>query len=225
MPEAKHALIIGASRGLGLGLAQRFLEQGWAVTATVRGAPPTELTEAGATLQTLEINDLPSQDALVHALNAQTFDVIFINAGVMGPTGALDAVEPQALLDLFATNVLSPIRLASRLVGNLTADTGVLAFMSSTLGTVASPDAPDAALYKASKAALNSMVNTFVTTLSEPRPTVVCMHPGWVKTDMGGPGADIDVATSTKGMVGQLQALAGKGGLQFIDYTGKALPW
>lgn len=225
MPEAKHALIIGASRGLGFGLAQRFLEQGWAVTATVRGAPPAELTKTGATIETLEINELPSQDALVKTLHGQRFNVVFINAGVMGPTGALDAVESQALLSLFTTNVLSPIRLAARLVDKLTLNTGVLAFMSSTLGTVASPDALDAALYKASKAALNSMVNTFVTTLPEPRPTVVCMHPGWVKTDMGGPGADIDVATSTAGMVSQLQALAGKGGLQFIDYTGRTLPW
>lgn len=225
MPEAKHVLIIGASRGLGLGLALRFLERGWVVTATVRGNPPTELTAAGARIETLEINELPSQDALVKGLKGQRFDVVFVNAGVMGPTGELDAVDLQAFSDLFTTNVLSPIRLARRLVGNLASDTGVLAFMSSALGTVASPDAPDAALYKASKAALNSMVNTFVTTLPEPRPTVVCMHPGWVKTDMGGPGADIDVATSTGGMVSQVQALAGKGGLRFIDYTGKALPW
>lgn len=225
MADAKTALIIGTSRGLGLGLVQRLGEQGWAVTATVRGGPTADLERAGARVESLEMNDLASQDALARRLSGEVFDVIFVNAGVMGPTGDLDNVTPEAMGELFTTNVLSPVRLASRLVGNLRPGTGVLTFMSSTLGTVTSPDAPMAALYKASKAALNSMVNTFVTQLPEPRPTVVCMHPGWVKTDMGGPEADIDVLTSTEGMVRQLGAFAGKGGLHFINYKGDNLPW
>lgn len=225
MAETKRALIIGASRGLGLGLVQVLQNEGWAVAATVRGQAPAELTQASATVHTLEMNELASIDALAHELNGQTFDVVFINAGVMGPTGPLEEVSAQDMANLFTTNVLSPIRLATRLVGTLRPHTGVLAFMSSTLGTVASPDALEIPLYKASKAALNSMVNSFSNTLPEPRPTLLCMHPGWVKTDMGGPHADIDVQTSTQGMVAQLNAYAGKGGLHFINYKGEPLPW
>ncbi|WP_263265033.1 SDR family oxidoreductase [Pseudomonas sp. RIT-PI-S] len=225
MANEKHALIIGASRGLGLGLAQRLRTEGWQVTATVRGNPPAQLEEAQIQVEPLEMNDLASQDTLAKALAGQVFDIVFINAGVMGPTGSLDAVTPEAFSSLFTTNVLSPVRLAKRLVSNLRPGTGVLAFMSSTLGTVTSPDAVEAPLYKASKAALNSMVNTFAIQLPEPRPAVLCMHPGWVKTDMGGPQADIDVATSAEGMVRQLQAYAGRAGLHFINYKGETMPW
>ena len=97
--------------------------------------------------------------------------------------------------------------------------------MSSGLGSITAPDAPEIALYKASKAALNSMTNTFISQLGEDRPTVLTFHPGWVKTDMGGDGADIDVQTSTRGLVEQVNAYAGKGGHYFIDYKGQTIPW
>jgi NAD(P)-dependent dehydrogenase (short-subunit alcohol dehydrogenase family) len=97
--------------------------------------------------------------------------------------------------------------------------------MSSVLGSVTMPDAPELALYKASKAALNSMTSSFVTQLGDTRLTVLSMHPGWVKTDMGGEGADIDVATSTRGLVDQVNAFTGKGGHHFINYRGETIPW
>lgn len=97
--------------------------------------------------------------------------------------------------------------------------------MSSGIGSIKSPDAPEMALYKASKAALNSMTNTFIGQLGEDRPTVLNLHPGWVKTDMGGEDAEIDVPTSTRGLVEQVNAYAGKGGHHFIDYKGQTIPW
>ena len=98
--------------------------------------------------------------------------------------------------------------------------------MSSVLGSITVPDAPEMALYKASKAALNSMTTTFVhQELGDNNPTVLSMHPGWVKTDMGGEGAEIDVETSTRGLVEQVKAYAGKGGHHFIDYKGQTIPW
>lgn len=225
MAITKQALIIGASRGLGLGLVERLTHDGWNVTATVRGATPAALQNAAATVESLEMNDLESLDGLSARLAGQVFDLIFINAGMMGPTGELDSVTPDEMGALFTTNALSPVRLARRLMPNLRAEQGVLAFMSSTLGTVTSPDALEIPLYKASKAALNSMVSSFVNQLPAPRPTVLCMHPGWVKTDMGGPQADIDVHTSTQGMVKQLEAFCGRGGLHFINYKGETLAW
>lgn len=224
MSSTKQALIIGASRGLGLGLAQRLAAEGWGVTATVRAQAPAALGKAATVLE-LELNDLASLDAFAEKLTGQVFDVVFVNAGVMGPTTALDEVSPEDIAALFTTNVLSPIRLARRIAANVRPESGVLAFMSSTLGTVTSPDALEVPLYKASKAALNSMVNSFVNQLATPRPTVLCMHPGWVKTDMGGPQADIDVDTSTQGMVKQLEAFSGRGGLHFINYKGETLAW
>lgn len=227
MPTLKNALIIGASRGLGLGLVERLTEAGWAVTATVRDTSKATALAAlpGVTVEALDMNELSQVDALSERLQGEKYDVVFVNAGVMGPTGDLDNVTPADLGELFMTNALSPIRLAARFVDRIAPEHGILAFMSSTLGTVTSPDAAEAALYKASKAALNSMTNTFISQLPEKRPTVLSLHPGWVKTEMGGPGADIDIATSTRGLLQQLEAYAGKGGHHFVNYRGEILPW
>lgn len=227
MTAAKTALIIGASRGLGLGLVQRLREDGWNVVATVRDPAKASALNAvaGVQVETLEMNSGTQLDALQQRLKGQTFDLLFVNAGIMGPQPQdPELVQPADVGELFLTNSVSPIRVAQRFAGQVR-DDGVLAFMSSILGSVSIPDASEMCLYKASKAALNSMINSFVVSLARPQLSVLAMHPGWVKTDMGGEGADIDVLTSTRGMLAQVKANAGKGGLQFIDYKGDALVW
>lgn len=224
----KTALIIGASRGLGLGLVERLSEDGWKVVATVRDTAKAGALEAlpGVQVQSLEMNSASQLDALQTHLEGQVFDLLFVNAGVKGPDNQDAEVAQLADIgDLFMTNSVAPIRVAQRFAGQLREGSGVIAFMSSVLGSVGIPDAPDLALYKASKAALNSMINSFVVRLGETRLSVLAMHPGWVKTDMGGEGADIDVATSTRGMVEQVKAHSGKPGLHYINYKGESLIW
>ena len=229
MTTARTALIIGASRGLGLGLVQTLLADGWQVTATVRNPQKAEALQAlgDVRIEQLDMDDQQAQIALSEQLKGQVFDLLFVNAGVKGPDvqtpngGATLAEVGQ----LFFTNAVAPINLAQRFVAQIRPDTGVLAFMSSVLGSVTMPDAPELALYKASKAALNSMTNSFVSQLGESRPTVLSLHPGWVKTDMGGEGADLDVQTSTRGLIDQVNAYAGKGGHHFINYKGETIPW
>ncbi len=224
----KTALIIGASRGLGLGLAERLSEDGWKVVATVRDTAKAGALKAlpGVQVQTLEMNSSSQLDALQKHLDGQVFDLLFVNAGVKGPDNQdAEAAQLAEIGDLFMTNSVAPIRVAQRFAGQLREGSGVIAFMSSILGSVAIPDAPDLALYKASKAALNSMINSFVVRLGETGLSVLAMHPGWVKTDMGGEGADIDVATSTRGMVEQVKAHSGKAGLHYINYKGESLVW
>ncbi len=228
MATQKNALIIGASRGLGLGLVKRLTEKGWAVTATVRDAHKADNLKAipGVHIQTLDMDEQSSLEVLTHNLKGQVFDVLFVNAGISGPMhdNPTDATAGE-LGQLFLTNAVAPIRVAKRFVNQIRPDTGIIAFMSSVLGSVTMPDAPEMALYKASKAALNSMTNTFVTQLGENKPTVLSLHPGWVRTDMGGEGADLDVATSVRGLVEQLERFAGKGGHHFVDYKGETIPW
>lgn len=228
MSPSKNALIIGASRGLGLGLVKRFAELNWNVIATVRD--PQKATELSAMdsvkIEILDIDDVASLAALKQKLEGQVFDVLFVNAGIMGPQHQNAAQATTAELgQLFMTNAIAPIRLAEQFVDQIRPESGVLAFMSSVLGSVACAEGGNMMLYKASKAALNSMTNSFVVQLPEPRPTVLSLHPGWVKTDMGGEGADIDVDTSTSGLVEQLNAYAGKGGHHFVNYKGETIPW
>ncbi|UXH39431.1 SDR family oxidoreductase [Pseudomonas promysalinigenes] len=228
MATSRTALIIGASRGLGLGLVQRLQEDGWSITATVRNPQqPGALADVpGVRIEQLEINDAAQLDGLKQRLQGEVFDLVFVNAGVMGPLPQdLEAVSSQAVGELFMTNAVAPIRVARRLAGQLRENTGVLAFMSSILGSVTIPDGGELCLYKASKAALNSMINSFVVELQRPDLCVLAMHPGWVKTDMGGENAEIDVLTSTRGMLEQIKARSGKGGLRFINYKGEPLTW
>ncbi|MGB9091600.1 MAG: SDR family oxidoreductase [Pseudomonas farsensis] len=228
MTATKTALIIGASRGLGLGLVQRLSEDGWRVTATVRNPQqPGALADVPSVrIEQLEMNDTAQLDGLKQRLGGEVFDLVFINAGVMGPLPQdLESVSTEQVGELFMTNAVAPIRVARRLAGQLREGSGVLAFMSSILGSVAIPDGGELCLYKASKAALNSMINSFVVELQRPDLCVLAMHPGWVKTDMGGENAEIDVHTSTQGMLKQIKANSGNGGLHFINYKGEALTW
>jgi NAD(P)-dependent dehydrogenase (short-subunit alcohol dehydrogenase family) len=228
MTTAKNALIIGASRGLGLGLVKRLLADGWQVTATVRNLHKAEALRAlgNVRIEQVDMDDQPAVIALSQRLKDQVFDLLFVNAGIKGPE---DQTPGNATLaevgQLFFTNAVAPINLAQRFVGQIRPDSGVLAFMSSVLGSVTMPDAPELALYKASKAALNSMTNSFVTQLGEQKLTVLSLHPGWVKTDMGGEDAAIDVETSTQGLIEQVNAYAGKGGHHFVNYRGETIPW
>lgn len=228
MSTSKTALIIGASRGLGLGLVQRLHEDGWNIIATVRDPQKADALRAvpGVRIETLEMNDAAQLDALRERLQGEVLDLLFINAGVMGPLPQdLETVGTDALGALFMTNAVAPIRVARRLAGQVREGTGVMAFMSSILGSVTIPDGGEICLYKASKAALNSMINSFVVELQRPDLCVLAMHPGWVKTEMGGENAEIDVLTSTRGMLEQVKAQSGNAGLRFINYKGEALIW
>ncbi|SDH56519.1 Short-chain dehydrogenase [Pseudomonas flavescens] len=226
--SSKTALIIGASRGIGLGLVRQLHADGWQVTATVRDPVRANDLQAlpGVHIESLDIDDAVALRQLVQRLSGQVFDLLFVNAGVLGPGHqSVAAATAQELGQLFLTNVVAPIRLAEQLVGQLRPQTGVLAFMSSGLGSVANPEGNNLALYKASKAALNSLTNSFVCALPEPRPTVLSLHPGWVKTDMGGDGAMVEVADSCRGLIEQVERHAGRGGHHFVDYQGQKIAW
>lgn len=228
MTSTRTALIVGASRGLGLGLAKQLHADGWQVIATVRDPHSAEALQAmpGVRIEALDIDDGAALEALAERLQGAVFDLLLVNAGILGPahqsTSAATAAE---LGQLFMTNAVAPIRLAERLLGQIRPNSGVLAFMSSLLGSVANPEGSDLALYKASKAALNSLTNSLVCSLPEPRPTVLSLHPGWVKTDMGGAGASVEIATSCQGLVTQIERYAGRGGHHFVDYQGQSIPW
>lgn len=227
MTTRKSALIIGASRGLGLGLVRELLVRGWDVAATLRDAAhPGELAALPVRIESLLLDDAASQDRLVEALAGLRFDLVFINAGIYGPAhqSALDASITD-VGQLFMVNAVAPLRLAERLLPQLDTTHGVLAFMTSELGSVAGNESGGMALYRASKAALNSLTRSFVAELGETGLTVLNLHPGWVRTDMGGEAAPLDVDTSVKGLIDQIEAHAGQGGQHYLDYQGTTIEW
>ena len=226
-PQRRQALIIGASRGLGLGLTKEYLHRDWDVMATVRAA----ITGAGLedyyhqlTLDTLDINNLHMIDEFMARIHNRVFDVIVINAGIYGPRSkALGAGTTEDITHLIMTNAISPVRLAERLVPHLRPETGVLAFMSSVMGSLEVNANEGSPLYAASKAMLNRLTRSFAA--EHEYLSIVTLHPGWVRTAMGGDIAPLDLETSTKGMVDVLTSRAGKGGHEYLDYRGKMVPW
>ncbi|AGI22057.1 short chain dehydrogenase [Pseudomonas sp. ATCC 13867] len=227
MTTPKSALIIGASRGLGLGLVRELLGRGWDVTATVRDAAhPGDLAGLPVRVEALLLDDIHSQDRLAETLAGARFDLVFINAGIYGPAhqSAIDA-NLADIGQLFMVNAVAPLRLAERLLPRIDGERGVLAFMTSELGSVAGNESGGMALYRASKAALNSLTRSFVGELGETGLTVLNLHPGWVRTDMGGEAAPLDVPTSVKGLADQVEGHAGRGGQFYLDYQGTTIDW
>ncbi|GJD41793.1 SDR family oxidoreductase [Methylobacterium bullatum] len=228
MTEArKNALIVGASRGLGLGLVETFLARGWAVTATQRSpsAGLAALASDALSIETADIDDDGAVAALHDRLANQRYDLIFVVAGVA--TQAHDPahdVPRDVAAQVYLTNAISPIRFAElfrdRLAGN-----GLIAFMSSILGSVALNESGGWETYRASKAALNTLAISFEIRHRDEGFGVLLLHPGWVRTEMGGEEADIDVTTSVTGLTDVIEARLGKTGIAYLDYTGATLAW
>lgn len=227
--HVKHALIIGGSRGLGLGLVREYLARGWHVTATAR-KPSADLDElcqeadGQLTVETLDVTSVAHAAALATRLEGQAFDLLFLNAGLLLGRGvALSTVPDIDIEKIFATNAIGPIRVADALARHVVPG-GLIAFMSSDMGSIGANEDGWAELYRASKAALNSLIRSFRARHAGNGITVLAMHPGVVRTDMGGPSAPLDIDTSVRGVADVIEARWGNGHV-FVDYRNEVLPW
>ena len=227
----KSALIIGASRGLGCALAAEYLARGWQVTATVRGSARTGLDDLAKSsdgrlvVETVDIT-VPEQVAALRGRLAQEmFDLLFVNAGVTnGPEETVADVSTDTFIRLMVTNALSPMRVVEALQ-DLVAPDGTIAVMSSGQGSIANNENGGFEIYRASKSALNQLMRSFAARHAGDPHTLLLMAPGWVQTDLGGPAAPLTIGQSIPGVADTIEAQAGKGGLQYLDYRGRTVRW
>jgi NAD(P)-dependent dehydrogenase (short-subunit alcohol dehydrogenase family) len=227
----KSALIIGASRGLGYALAAEYLARGWHVTATVRGSGRTglhdlaESSDGRLVVETVDIT-VPEQVAALRGRLAQeTFDLLFVNAGVTnGPEETVADVPTDTFIRLMVTNALSPMRVVEALQ-HLVAPDGTIGVMSSGQGSVANNENGGFEIYRASKSALNQLMRSFAARHAGDPRTLLLMAPGWVQTDLGGPAAPLTIGQSIPGVADTINAQAGQGGLQYLDYRGRTVRW
>lgn len=221
--------VIGASRGIGLGLVERYLGRGDQVLALVR-TPNAALDALAATtvgrlrVVTGDLCDPALGTRLLSESRDESLDRLIVNAGIMGPHEVEGQRATAAELgELFLTNAVAPLRLLEALAPRMAA-AGVAACLSSQMGSVSLARAADMPLYGASKAALNSLLQSWVAG-QQPAFAVLALHPGWVRTALGGAGAPVEVAASVAGLVATIEARAGQRGCAFLDYQGQALPW
>lgn len=222
------ALVLGASRGLGLEFTRQYLSQGWTVYATFRSEDDrVRLRDLGAQTLKLDVMQVADVAGIAWQLEGERIDVAVMNAGVYGPRTSSPRQPPgDADFDLvMRTNVLAAMRIVP-VVGPLLAPArGTLAFVSSRMGSIAEAGASYGMLYRVSKAAVNMVAKLAHADFAPLGVRVLSLHPGWVRTDMGGPNADVEVTDSITGLrrvIAEPQAYPGG---CFYDYRGQSLAW
>ena len=230
-PSVRTALIVGASRGLGLALAEEYLGRGWQVIATVRGTARTGLHALAAEhkgrldIETVDINETEQVQALHARLRLRPLDLLFVNAGIApNPDTPIGQVSTEEFVSVMINNALSPLRFIDAF-HDLVQPQGTIAAMSSGLGSVTNNTNGGWESYRASKAALNTMLRSYVADQTGDTRTYLLIAPGWVRTDMGGPEAMLDIDESIPRVVNVVEAQAGKGGLRYLNYLGETVVW
>ncbi|MBT9492041.1 MAG: SDR family oxidoreductase [Paucibacter sp.] len=218
-------LIIGASRGIGLEFVRQCRAAGEQVVATARSEAGLALLQAeGATALKLDVSDTAGASGLAWQIDGYQFNQVLYVAGVFGPRSSSLQTPTEADFNaVMHANVLGPMRVLPQLVDAL-APGAKLGLLSSRMGSVGLRENGNAWLYRASKAAANSVLKDASIALRE-RAICVSLHPGWVRTEMGGEGADIDVQTSVAGMRGVLAGLTPADNGGFFNYDGQTLAW
>jgi NAD(P)-dependent dehydrogenase (short-subunit alcohol dehydrogenase family) len=225
-------LITGASRGLGRGFADHFSDAGWRVISTWRDpASATCQDAAGAGLagevRALDVTSSTSVAALAAALDGEPIDLLLNNAGIYGPRDyGIGSIDYDAWAEVLAVDALAPIRVAEALADNVAAsERKLMVFISSMMGSIAQTATGEGLIYRSSKACLNASVNVLSHGFKPRGIACVAFHPGWVRTDMGGPAAAIDVQTSIRGMCNVISRLKLEDSGRFINYDGFDIPW
>ncbi len=220
-------LVIGASRGIGLEFVRQYAADGARVIGTVRrDEDAVKLRELGAKPLLLDVLDEAAVGSFGEQLHGERLDVAIVNAGVYGPrTSAIAAPGGLDFDQVMHTNVRAPMQLIPQLLPGLAAAAGKLALVSSRMGSLSLMSSTSGWLYRASKAAANAALRAASLELGPHGIVCIAFHPGWVRTEMGGAGADIDTATSVAGMRRVLAAANASQNGKFLNFNGEQLSW
>jgi NAD(P)-dependent dehydrogenase (short-subunit alcohol dehydrogenase family) len=219
------ALIIGASRGIGRELVRQYRFDGWRVIATARTEDAcADLARLGAEPHLLDVTNVEAVAGMGWKLDDERLDVAILNAGLYGPRH--DGFPTEADFDaVMHTNVLAAMRLLP-IVAPLVASTqGRLAVLSSLMASMGQRTATQGTLYRASKAALNSVLVDTSIRFGPKGATCVAFHPGWVQTDMGGEAATLTAEQSVTGLRATIASLTPASNGSFLNYDGTPIAW
>jgi NAD(P)-dependent dehydrogenase (short-subunit alcohol dehydrogenase family) len=213
-----HVVITGASRGIGKALFDRYRAAGHLVTGTSRAG--------GGDLLPLDVTDADSHAALAQRLDGREIDLLICNAGIYPDKAEslADGYPPRMWAETFATNVTGVFLTVQTLLPNLqVAQTAKVAVVASRLGSQAHAQG-GSYIYRASKAAALNLGRNLAADLEALGIAVGIYHPGWVRTDMGGPNADLEVAEAAEGLIARFADLSRATTGCFQDWQGRDLP-
>ena len=226
-------LITGANRGIGLELCKQYLDKNWEVHACCRNPKNAKELNTLAdknktlTIHELEVTDEAQMDALKKALKNKPVDILINNAGVHAlGASQFGKTDDKAWEEAVAVNLIAPMKMMEHFVENVSiSDKKIIASMSSKMGSMDDNGSGGAYAYRATKAALNAIMVSAAHDLRHLDITALILHPGWVRTDMGGPHGEISVEQSAQMLRKILSECDISDSGKFFDIDGTVIPW
>lgn len=226
-------LITGANRGIGLELVKQYATDNWRVIACCRS--PKDATDlqilasaySNISVQALDVSQTQQINTLARELNGTPIDILFNNAGIYGPYDAnFGNTDEQAWLECFRINTIAPMKVTEAFVNHVaSSQLKIIASMSSKMGSMTDNGSGGSYLYRSSKAALNAAMKSVAIDLKPKNIKVAILHPGWVRTDMGGPHGEIDTVECVQQLRKTLDSLTPEKSGCFFEIDGSIIPW
>ena len=231
----KTALITGANRGIGLEFCRQYAAEGWRVLACSRYPEKSDELNRLATgnpeliiVHALDVADHVEIDRLAQVLAGESIDLLINNAGIYPDSdkSGFGHTDYAGWLQAFRINTMAPLKMAETFAAQIArGKQKTIVTITSKMGSIADNSGGGSYLYRSSKAAVNMVVKSLAIDLKPLGITAVVFHPGWVKTDMGGPNAMISAEQSVSGMRQVISGLSSADSGKFFGYDGQAIPW
>jgi len=221
-----RVLVTGANRGIGLEFVRQYAADGWQVIACCRRPDEAEALKkikGDVSIEALDVTDDGQIARLATRLKGQPIDLLINNAGIYGSNSRVDKKD---WLDVLRVNTIAPYRLAERFAANVARSEGrSIVSITSMMGSIAENDSGGVPMYRSSKAALNMAMKSLSIDLKDRGISVVVLHPGWVRTDMGGRSAPLAVQDSVASLRKTIGKLKPSDSGKFLNYDGRPVPW
>ena len=229
-----NVLITGANRGIGLELVRQYSQRGWRVFACCRNPHNAEalfsmakLSGGQISVHLADLGELATLQALAYELRNEAIDILINNAGVYGSDrNRFGQIDADDWLQTFRINTIGPAKMVEFFHQHLcSGQRKLVACLSSKMASMDDNASGGSYIYRSSKAALNAVVKSLSIDLADDGIICVALHPGWVKTDMGGSNAEISTDQSVGMMLSNLDGLDASDSGRFIDIDGGDIPW
>ena len=224
--------ITGANRGLGLEFVRQYVESGWKVIATARNPERAKQLKdwkskySNLEVYPLDLRDFSQIEDLASRLKGRSIDVLLNNAGVYGGKQSFGSVDYESFRETLLVNTMAPLKVCEAFLEHVaSSEWKLILLMSSRMGSIEDNTSGGNYIYRASKAALNMIGKSLSIDLAPRSIWVLILHPGWVRTDMGGSAAPLSVEESIRGMRQVIENYKNFPSGSFVTYAGERLPW